>query len=163
MPSSLIPIEVRRETDKDIAAIHRVVAAAFGQSEEADLVSALRDGGYLYASSVASIADEVVGHAALSIGHIAGRRILVLAPVAVAPAHQRMGAGQAVVRHVLTQADEAVTVLGDPDYYSRFGFEAAEPFGVAAPFPTEPGALQLIRPRDIPGGVIEYPPPFLDV
>lgn len=163
MPSSSIPIEVRRESERDIDAIHRVVTAAFGQSDEANLVSALRDGGHLYASSVGLVADEVMCHAALSVGHIAGQRILVLAPVSVMPSHQRMGAGLAIVRHVLAQAVEPVTVLGDPSYYSRFGFEAADPVGVTAPFPTPPGALQLIRPGDVPSGAIEYPPPFLDL
>lgn len=155
-----IPLVVRSESRDDIPAIRRVVTAAFGQTDEADLVDDLRDGGHLFASSVVLTGNTLIGHAALSIGHIAERRVLVLAPVAVTPRHQGCGAGTAVVRHLLVQTEEPVTVLGDPSYYSRFGFEAAEPSGVTAPFPTESGALQLLNAETAPTGIVEYPESF---
>ena len=62
-----------------------------------------------------------------------------------------------------TIGDLPVCVVGEPGYYSRFGFEAAEPFGVTAPFPVEPGALQLYRPEIVPAGAISYPTPFLNL
>ena len=107
---------------------------------------------------------EVVGHAALSIGEVESNRILILAPVAVRTARQNEGIGAAVIEHIMaTIGGLPVSVVGEPGYYSRFGFEAAEPFGVVAPFPVEPGALQLYRPEIVPAGTISYPEPFLNL
>ena len=100
----------------------------------------------------------------MSIGFIGDTRLLILAPVSVAPESQSLGIGAALVRALIGEAtDVPITVLGDPDYYARFGFEAAEPFGVTAPFGVDPGALQLFRPELLPPGMIQYPAPFLDL
>lgn len=159
-----IPIELREEERIDRSPIWHVNSMAFGQTDEADLVDTLRNDGDLIASSVALIDGEVVGHAALSIGSIEQTSLLVLAPVAVIPEHQERGIGTAVVSHVLKAAGEsAVTVLGDPGFYRRFGFEAAQPLGVVAPFPTAPGTLQLLRAETIPRGTLTYAAAFRDL
>lgn len=155
---------VRSEEPADHAAISAVNRAAFDRPDEANLVIALREGALLSASSVALVENRVVGHAALSRGTIDNDPILVLAPVAVFPLYQGIGVGTAVVNDVLKAATaEAVTVLGDPAYYSRFGFEDAEPFGVFAPFPVDPGALQILRPNMSSRGTITYGPPFSEL
>ena len=65
---------------------------------------------------------------------IAPIRALALAPVSVVPSHQGKGIGSRLIRESLKFAKarswEAVFVLGDPDYYSRFGFriDIAEAF-----------------------------------
>jgi len=50
----------------------------------------------------------------------------VLAPLAVRPEFQAKGVGSVLVRHGLKRLKsdgyDLVVVLGDPDYYSRFGF-----------------------------------------
>ena len=50
----------------------------------------------------------------------------VLAPVAACPIFQKQGIGAALVRHSLQCLTEAgydlVVVLGEPNYYGRFGF-----------------------------------------
>ena len=57
-----------------------------------------------------------------------------LAPVAVRPGRQGEGVGAALIREALERSraagEEMMFVLGEPDYYSRFGFsaEAARPF-----------------------------------
>jgi predicted N-acetyltransferase YhbS len=159
-----IPIELRAETPEDQRSIWHVNAETFDQRNEADLVNALRDSGDLFASSVALIGSRVVGHAALSIGSIGQRRLLVLAPVAVVPDLQGRGIGKSVVSHVLTAAGNSpVTVFGDPEFYSRFGFQAAEPFGVAAPFSVDPRALQLLNAKTVPAGTLTYAAPFPDL
>jgi putative acetyltransferase len=58
-----------------------------------------------------------------------------LAPLAVAPDVQRRGAGSALIRAgldacVLLAGWRAVFLLGDPAYYSRFGFVLAAPLGL---------------------------------
>ena len=55
-------ISVRRETTADHGRIAEVNRLAFGQDDEARLVDALREGGYLRASLVAEVEGRVVGH-----------------------------------------------------------------------------------------------------
>lgn len=55
------------------------------------------------------------------------RTVFILSPLAVAPALQRRGIGQGVVRHGLTALErEGVDVIltyGDPNFYSQVGFQ----------------------------------------
>jgi putative acetyltransferase len=98
---------LRDETPEDAAAVRQVVADAFSQAAEADLVEALRASG-----------DAVISLVAEDDGEIA-----------VAPGRQNQGIGSALVREGLARAKrdgwQAVFVVGEPDYYGRFGFSAA--------------------------------------
>lgn len=53
-------------------------------------------------------------------------RVLLLSPVSVAFDYKNQGVGSALIRESLRLAKEmsymAVFLIGDPDYYSRFGF-----------------------------------------
>ncbi len=53
---------IRPETDQDRAAIWHANQAAFEGNAEADLVDALRDGGFVVLSLVAEVDGKVVGH-----------------------------------------------------------------------------------------------------
>ena len=158
----LTGVVIRPERDSDLEQIRRVNLKAFDGAIEAALVDALRSGGYLHSSLVAEHESRVVGHCALSWGEVGGQAVLVLAPVAVLPSDQGRGVGARLVRKILEDAGETpVTVLGDPAYYGRFGFVDASSFGVESPFPTEPGAFQLLNAETLEPGVLRYPPPFL--
>lgn len=65
--------------------------------------------------------------------------IQILAPLAVIPAYQKRGIGEALINEglrLLRQAGtELVFVLGHPDYYPRCGFLPAGERGFAAPYP----------------------------
>jgi putative acetyltransferase len=65
-------------------------------------------------------------------------RIMGLAPMAVAPAHQRQGIGSALVRAGLERCRQlgfgAVVVLGHPAYYPRFGFSSSARFGLGCEY-----------------------------
>jgi putative acetyltransferase len=131
-------IAMRPETPADIPAIRRVIEAAFGQTAEVVLVDQLRDDGDLVLSLVAEDAGVVVGHIAFSrleVEDAAARfDALALAPIAVHPSRQGEGIGSGLVRtahDMLRQRGEhLIVVLGDPDYYQRFGYdrERAEGF-----------------------------------
>jgi putative acetyltransferase len=70
-------------------------------------------------------------------GHTA-LKIMGLAPMAVAPEHQRKGIGSALVRAGLEQCKQlgigAVVVLGHPTYYPRFGFLSSTSFGIGCEY-----------------------------
>lgn len=117
---------IRPETPADHAALDDLLTAAFGGPDEARLLRALRDDGDLSLSLVAEAAGCILGHVALS-PLVAESPAQALAPLAVLPAMQGMGIGTALVRQALAGAGgKAVVVLGDPAYYSRFGFCPAD-------------------------------------
>lgn len=127
-------MKVREEVSGDLQAIRAVVANAFGRWQEAKLVDDLRKEGDLVVSIVAEEDGKIHGHVALS-RLKSPERGLALAPLAVSTDAQRKGIGSALIREALSRAKaldtEIVFVLGEPNYYSRFGFSA----DVALPFP----------------------------
>lgn len=152
---------VRPEEPRDVDAIRRVVTAAFPTDAEARLVDALRASGSLTISLVAEDEGPVVGH--VSFSPVSGGG-LGLAPVAVIPEMQRKGIGRKLIEHGLRLARESgapfVVVLGEPGYYSRFGFEAASRWGWSDEYGGG-DAFQAIAWGDAPPrGVVKYAPEF---
>jgi putative acetyltransferase len=138
---------VRAARSEDTDGLLDVERAAFGGDDEADLVAAL-----LADPSAAPIINlvaeedgEVVGHVLFTHavveaadGEIAAT---ILAPLAISPAEQGKGVGQALCREGLIAAKELgiglVFVLGHIDYYPKVGFEPAAPHGLQAPYPID--------------------------
>ena len=89
-------------------------------------------------SLVASDEQLIIGHVLFSRMEVEadGQTVagMALAPMAVAADYRDMGIGAALVHAGLRVAEsrgaDIVFVLGDPQYYSRFGFDtkSAEPF-----------------------------------
>ncbi|MYQ39502.1 Predicted N-acetyltransferase YhbS [Streptomyces sp. LamerLS-316] len=161
----------RPETAADRAAVHDVVAAAFPTRDEADLVDALRTDPDAWLPGLSYVAEapdgSVAAHALLTRCRVGDAPALALAPVATAPAHQRSGAGRAVVRAALDAArlrgESLVLVLGHPEYYPAFGFVPASRFGIRPGFevPDEAMmALVLDGSGPVPNGTIRYPAAF---
>lgn len=131
---------IRPEKAGDRDAIHALVAAAFGQSDEADLVERLRDADALSVSVVAVVSGVVRAHACVSpmgacdASGVPG--VFALAPVSVSPETQGQGLGilitQAAIDLTSKQGAACLTVLGDPTFYGRFGFRPAADFGLQA-------------------------------
>ncbi len=163
------------EEPGDASAIYSLNTTAFdGQTEEADLVDALRSSGELILSLVARDSDaingcEVVGHAAFSRividtadGPVDG---VALAPVGVLPGFQSKGIGSRLVQRGLDVLDAAneqvVLVVGNPAYYTRFGFSVA----AGKRYPNQHSgpnlmALVLSEPAAAPIGPVRYPESF---
>jgi putative acetyltransferase len=121
---------IREEEPADHDQIEAVVRTAFGGDLEAKLVNRLRNEGLVVASLVAVQDDQIVGHILFSAGVIETEHGAVsavsLAPMAVLPEFQRQGIGSELVRKGLQSCRERgeriVIVLGDPKFYTRFGF-----------------------------------------
>jgi putative acetyltransferase len=154
---------VREETPADVSAIQRVVSEAFGRPDEADLVDRLRIAGDAVVSLVAE-EDGIVGHVLLS-RMSAPFPALGLAPLSVAPSHQRRGVGSRLVRDALDRARRGgwrgVFVLGEPEYYRRFGFDPSLASGFACDY-AGPFLMALALEGGLPVGEgrIAYAPAF---
>ena len=125
-------VEIREETSADVREISAVHDAAFGRRNEAQLVERLREEGRIAASLVASDHGRIVANAVFSRLTVrsSGKPIAAaaLAPVAVTPTRQSRGIGARIVRSGLAlcaqRGYDIVIVLGDPQYYRRFGFSS---------------------------------------
>lgn len=126
-------ITIRNETAADIAAISEVTEAAFrnhphSKQTEGFVIHALRKADALTVSLVAVVEGKVVGHVAFSLVRISDGSSgwYGLGPVSVLPELQRQGIGKALIREGLARLKTAgangCLLVGDPDYYKRFGF-----------------------------------------
>ena len=164
-------VEIRPESSEDRDAIRRVNQVAFGSDAEANLVDALRDGGFAVISLVAELEREIVGHIVFSPVSILTKArkmdAMSLAPMAVPPSHQRRGIGSRLVEEGLEvcrkRGQRIVVVLGHPDFYRRFGFSSKLATLLESPFGGGEAwmALELV-PGSLSGieGSVEYSPPF---
>ena len=88
-----------------------------------------------------------------------GRAALLLGPLAVEPDCQGRGVGCQLMRYAIAEASfrghAALILVGDPDYYARFGFSSEKAVDLRLPGPVEqhrflgldlrPGALSNAR------------------
>lgn len=159
---------IRTEKPDDIAAIGEVVAAAFGQQSVADLVIGLRNNGDLLLSLVAEVDGAITGHVAFSrlwIEHDGVRTPGVgLAPVAVLPDQQRKGIARALIGaghlRLKTLGEKIVFVLGDPDYYKRFGFSHDVAKAFSCVYQGEHLQALRLSPDAPTAGEVVYAPAF---
>lgn len=129
---------IRQEYGDDFEDIRNVIEEAFNQPDEADLVEDLRSSGDAIIGLVSEENREIVGYAMLSKASIDGTdcRIAGLAPVAVKPEHQNNGIGSLLIREVLDEClslrFDAIIVIGNGDFYPRFGFKPGSEYGITA-------------------------------
>jgi putative acetyltransferase len=167
-------IAIRRETQKDITAIHNVNAQAFGQKVEADLVDALRVSGALTLSLVALVDKEIVGHMAFSPVMVESSNdsfdALGLGPMAVLPGYQKKGIGSSLVEKGLRvcqkEGHEIIFVLGYPEFYSRFGFLPSHIYGIKCEYDV-PDDVFMVKELaegalNSRSGTVKYRPEFTE-
>lgn len=157
---------IRRETEADFPAIYQFVKTAFetakvSDEDEQNFVNRLRAGkNYLpELSLVAELDGNLSGHIMLSKLPVTGSadlNALLLAPIAVKLSGRGTGIGGALIKEGFKRARVLgyswVALLGDANYYGRFGFKRADSFGLSfnEGLPAEhvlacelsPGALQ---------------------
>lgn len=159
---------------KGWAAVYALNVAAFETQAEANLVDALRQQARPVISLVSVEHQAIVGHILFSPVKLSGHSelmIMGLAPMAVAPKHQRKGIGSALVRAGLEQCKKlgggAVVVLGHPEFYPRFGFSPSASFGIRCEYdvPEEVFMILELQPDFLDGisGKLEYHSAFSSV
>lgn len=154
----------------DSEQIRQVHLQAFPTSGEADLVERLIADEDAAISLVACDHEAVVGHILFSWMRVEadGKAVkaLALAPVAVLPERQRNGIGSQLIETGLEDAAligaGLVFVLGEPEYYSRFGFDAAAARPFASPYagPYLQARILSEAYRNPSSGTAEHPRAF---
>ena len=181
-------ILIRTETLEDHSFVRLVNELAFGRSNEADLVDALRAHAHPCISLVAVVDEQValesdklpayrsiVGHiffSPVSIETESGDfTAMGLAPMAVLPEQQNQGIGSQLVREGLKEClrlgENIVVVLGHPNYYPRFGFVPASLKGLGSEYrvPDEVFMVAELTEGALAGrrGLVRYHPEFGNV
>ena len=129
-------MNIRKAEDQDIDSIIKVVSLAFNKEQylqgqkvvEATLVSELLNDNDNVVNLV-SEDSEIVGHVFISpvslepdVGLFCGQ----VSPLSVHPDHQSKGVGSSLMWAVIDESRvkglDVLFLLGDPNYYRRFGF-----------------------------------------
>jgi len=166
---------IRQERQEDIASIHQVNARAFSSIGEAHLVDKLRSRHQIILSLVAIEDEQIVGHILFTPVTLSGNEKeytgVGIGPLAVLPKFQKQGIGTLLVKTGLEQCQqkgyEFVVVLGDPGYYSRFGFVSTSRYHILCEYDVPVAAFMAIALQEGAlkkrPGVVKYQPEFNDV
>jgi HAD superfamily hydrolase (TIGR01509 family) len=169
-----VDLDIRQETAADIPGIRLVEQCAFRRTAEADLVDLCRMRGKISLSLVATCAGSVTGHILFTPVTLEPQRDtlrgLGLGPIAVLPERQRTGIGSRLMRAGLefcrVQGYDFIVLLGDPGYYSRFGFTPARAFGLSSDYgDSDEFQVLELRPGVLVGasGKVKYTPEFKEL
>jgi len=168
-------IQIRNERLSDVDAREALLDAAFGETRYRKSSERLRED-RLPAEGLSFIAAEgkrVIGTARLwNIACGNGEAALLLGPVAVAEDCRSRGLGGALVRRAIQTTRKlgyaAIVLVGDPEYYNRFGFSAEKTGALWMPGPFErhrllgrelkKGALDSARGMIAPAGRMQPVP-----
>ena len=155
-------IQIEPLAAKDADAVEALLDRAFGTDRQARTAYKVRGA----AAAIPALGFAAVENGAL-IGSIqcwpvalvdmagAERPLVMLGPVAVEPSRQQGGIGRRLVERSLAAAaqaglDDAMMLIGDPEYYGRFfGFSADATGGWRLPGPVERRRL-LARGPEVP-------------
>jgi len=158
-------LNIRQECNDDINAIEKITIEAFkshphSNQTEHKIVAKLRNDNALSVSLVAEVNNVIVGHIAFSKVKINDEFIewYGLAPVSVTPEYQNQGVGSQLILSGLNAIRElnakGCVLLGEPEYYNRFGFKAHSELVFKGVPPEYFQSLRLSG--DMPNGNIEY-------
>ncbi|MBE6512009.1 MAG: GNAT family N-acetyltransferase [Methanobrevibacter olleyae] len=148
---------IRLEEEKDHIKVENIVRDAFwnvyrpGAYEHYIVHNLRKDSSFIKdLAYVIEENDEIIGHINYSNGRLnlyrknrygvdikvseGRKKATVLGPIAIDSKYQSNGYGSKLIRHTLNLAEETgipfVFVIGDENYYSRFGFESASKYNI---------------------------------
>ncbi|PQO41493.1 GNAT family N-acetyltransferase [Blastopirellula marina] len=159
---------IRPETPDDVPAIRSLLLAAFPTAIENEIVDQLREADCEQLSLLAEEAGEIVGQILFTPATIElGSHVVSgwgLAPVSVLPKAQGRGVGAKLIQTGLDQLRDAganfVIVLGDAQYYPKFGFQPAAQWNVRSDLGGVPVEAFMMIPFNEAsigdGGVAKY-------
>ena len=136
---------IEQENEKDFPVIYELVKIAFqtarvADGDEQDYINKLRQSGN-YLSELALVIKDgphIIGHIMLTktllIRDEERLEALLLSPICTRLEYRNQGIGSKLIRYALAKAKElaypAVFLVGNPAFYSRFGFRSIAEFGI---------------------------------
>lgn len=163
---------IRESKPDDQRALEALYPDAFPDEDLVPLVRQLLQEPSGVLSLVAINDASIIGHAAFTRCHLAENsdKQALLGPLAVASNNQGKGVGSQLVRNGLQRLETSrftkVYVLGDPNYYSRFGFKREVMASPPYPLPTEWReawqSLYLQKQQPLYRGELCLPTPWLN-
>lgn len=165
---------IRSEQIKDQQEIEQMILAAFKDHPHQDpekgtiehlIVNNLREAEALSLSLVMELEGQLIGHIAFSRISIDGQDLnwFVMAPVSVLPNYQNQGVGSQLIQEGLTKllesGAEGCIVIGDPQYYERFGFHHLHDLIVDG-IPSEYCMVKALNALNQPEGEVGFHPGF---
>ncbi|OED45155.1 GNAT family N-acetyltransferase [Endozoicomonas sp. (ex Bugula neritina AB1)] len=165
-------MKIRIESRSDCTTIETLTYRAFenhphhapgAKPTEHLIINNLREGRALTLSLIAEDETGIIGHIAFSPVTISGAssQWYGLGPVSVIPERQGEGIGSQLIRagidNMKAQGAQGLVVLGEPEYYGRFGFNAHSSMTLPG-VPSEFFMIQLLRDDSsaIPEGEVAY-------
>lgn len=141
--------KIRQETKEDLDEVYQLIKTTFETAkvkdgDEQDFAVKLREGKNFIPelSLVAETDGKLIGHIMMTQTPVLqsnGERYtaLLVAPLSVLLEYRDLGVGSALMKEGLRLAAEmgyqAVFLTGDPNYYSRFGYQSSSRFGITCP------------------------------
>jgi putative acetyltransferase len=164
-------IEIRTCVPGDLPAIEILYPDAFPDEDLMPLVKALLQEVPETLSLVGTVGQTIVSHVVFTTCGIVGTsfKVALLGPLAVASAWQKQSLGSTIVRDGLRRLENVgvahVYVLGDPAYYSRFGFvpeaNVTPPYPLPAQWRGAWQSIELTNAEALRRGELSVPQPWL--
>lgn len=162
-------VQIRKEQLSDVGSIEALVRESFSSAPHSGfnehlIVNGLRKAGALSISLTAVTSQKLVGYVAISPVTISDGTPgwYGLGPICVKPDEQGKGIGSQLMRESLQKLKSigarGCVVLGEPEYYGRFGFKH-RPELTLADVPQEYFQAILLE-GELPHGKVMYPPAF---
>lgn len=156
-------MKIRTVTEKNHTKVYALLRRAFPGSEyEAGLVQKFHENAKPVHEWVCIHTNKVIAYVAFSAAYhgddICG---LHLAPMAVTPEFQNQGVGSELLRYALRQEpvrSRTLFVLGEPDYYKKFGFESCR--SPICPFDKNNAHFLSMRNNTTASFTVGYEPEF---
>lgn len=151
--------------EEESAAVGALLRNAFDAPGEAELVKSLTLDGLDEISLVAEQGGKIIGHV-FCCALEAPFKALALAPLAVNEAVRKQGIGADLMDAAIERAREtgwdAIFLLGDPAYYSRFGFDLDLAHGFECAYAGPYFMVHALQESGLPqmNGEIVYPEHF---
>ena len=120
---------IREARETDLGEVFNLIQTSFSNRAESDLVKQLISDNDVLINLVFDSTDSILGNVIVSkvtlepnIGLFCGG----IAPLSVLPDHQSTGIGSMLMKEAIRESErigiDALFLLGDPNYYKRFGF-----------------------------------------
>jgi len=140
---------IQPESPEDYDAVEKLAEQAFGPGRFARSAFRLREG-VMHEPDLSFTLHrngKLVGSVKLTKILIGNDEALLLGPLVVAPECKSEGVGAALMREAVSAATkanhEAILLVGDFDYYKKFGFEQVAHGQIKMPGPADPARILL--------------------